>query len=229
MKKTILVCGYGPGISDAVARKFGAEGFQVALVARGKDKVDRGAAALKEAGITAKGFSCDLGDTAAVKRLVGEVRASLGPITVLHWNAYVGLAGDLLTADVQDLRKVFDVGIHGLVTAVQESLPDLKEQKGSVLVTGGGFSLYDEQVDQMVVQFNAMGLALTKAAQHKLVGVLNKKLASQGVYVGEVVVLSIVKGTAFDAGGHGTLEASTVASRFWDMHQKRTEVSTLVK
>jgi hypothetical protein len=29
MQKTIIVCGYGPGISDAVANKFGGEGFQV--------------------------------------------------------------------------------------------------------------------------------------------------------------------------------------------------------
>jgi NAD(P)-dependent dehydrogenase (short-subunit alcohol dehydrogenase family) len=34
MSKTILIAGYGPGISDAVARKFGAEGFAVALAAR---------------------------------------------------------------------------------------------------------------------------------------------------------------------------------------------------
>ncbi len=32
MTKTILVCGHGPGISDAVARKFGAEGFSVAFL-----------------------------------------------------------------------------------------------------------------------------------------------------------------------------------------------------
>ena len=30
MAKTIVVCGYGPGVSDAVARKFGSEGFSVA-------------------------------------------------------------------------------------------------------------------------------------------------------------------------------------------------------
>ena len=28
MTKTILVCGYGPGISNAVAERFGAEGYR---------------------------------------------------------------------------------------------------------------------------------------------------------------------------------------------------------
>ncbi len=34
MKPTIVICGYGSGISDAVARRFGREGFKVAIVAR---------------------------------------------------------------------------------------------------------------------------------------------------------------------------------------------------
>ena len=32
MSKTIVIVGYGPGVSSAVARKFGAAGFSVALV-----------------------------------------------------------------------------------------------------------------------------------------------------------------------------------------------------
>jgi NADP-dependent 3-hydroxy acid dehydrogenase YdfG len=37
MTKTILIGGYGPGISNAVAERFGAEGFSVALAARNAD------------------------------------------------------------------------------------------------------------------------------------------------------------------------------------------------
>ena len=38
------------------------------------------------------------GDPAAVTDMVARVRASLGPITVVHWNAYASGAGDLTTA-----------------------------------------------------------------------------------------------------------------------------------
>ena len=34
MTKTIIVAGFGPGISSAVAERFGKEGFTIALVAR---------------------------------------------------------------------------------------------------------------------------------------------------------------------------------------------------
>src|SRR5688500_4429576 len=99
MARTILIAGYGPGVSDGVARRFGAEGFQVALVARNAEKVSTAARALGDAKIKAKGYAVDLADTAAVAKLVEDVRRDLGPITVLHWNAYLAAAGDLLTTD----------------------------------------------------------------------------------------------------------------------------------
>src|SRR5262245_5922798 len=106
MTKTIVVCGYGPGISRAVAYRFGKEGFQVALVARTAANVARGAAELREAGIAALDFACDLGDLDAVKRLIGEVRSALGPITVLLWNAYASKAGDLTSAPHSDMKTL---------------------------------------------------------------------------------------------------------------------------
>src|SRR3954451_7970632 len=84
MKRTIVVCGHGPGISDAVARKFGKEGFAVAIVARNAERLTAAAASLTAAGITAKGFPCDLGDPEAVRALIRKVRTDLGPINVLH-------------------------------------------------------------------------------------------------------------------------------------------------
>ncbi len=126
------------------------------------------------------------------------------------------------------LRTPFDVSVTGLVAGVQEALPGLKKEKGSVLITGGGLSLYDPKANELAVAWGAMGLAIAKAAQHKAAGVLHQKLAAEGVYVGEVVVLAGVKGTAFDK-GQATLEPSAVAEKFWEMHQRRTEASASIR
>jgi short-subunit dehydrogenase len=229
MSKTILVAGYGPGISDAVARKFGAEGFAVALVARSEARLATGARALEALGVRVATFPTDLGDANAARALAARVRATLGPVTVLHWNAYAGLAGDLLKAEVAELRAALDVGVIGLVAALQGAHADLKaETRPAVLVTGGGFSAYNAKIDAMAVGANAMGLSLVKAAQHKLVGLLAERLREDGIYVGEVTVLGTVKGSAFDRAGHGTVEASAVADAFWKLYTEREPLVTNV-
>jgi NAD(P)-dependent dehydrogenase (short-subunit alcohol dehydrogenase family) len=224
MKRTIIVCGHGPGISDAVARRFGREGLAVALVARNASRVSAAATALGGAGITAQAFPCDLGKPDAVRELIRNVRASLGAISIVHWNAYGHGAGDLMTSSTDELRASLDVSTHGLVAAVQEALPDLKASSGAVLVTGGGLSFYDPKMDAMAVQWKAMGLAVAKAAQHKTAGLLHARLAGEGVYVGEIVVLGLVKGSAFD-NGNATIDPAAIADKFWDLCQRRAEAT----
>jgi NADP-dependent 3-hydroxy acid dehydrogenase YdfG len=224
MAKTILVVGFGPGISTAVAEKFGASGFSVALVGRSEERVAAGVEALKAKGIQAAAFTADAGDHAAIRTAVAKAR-SLGPITVIHWNAYGGAgASDLVTADVNAVRGVFDVAVVGLVAAVQEALSDLKNSKeGAVLVTNGAFGEDSPQIDEYAVHAKAMGLALANAAKHKLVGLLAQRLKGEGIYVGQVMVAGTIKGTPWDR-GNANLEGATIANKFWELYQARSGV-----
>lgn len=224
MKRTIIVCGYGPGISHAVAKRFGREGLAVALAARSAEKLGKAAEELSSAGITAKAFPTDLASADATRELVRAARSALGPIEVVHYNAYRGGAGDLLSASADDLRGVIDVAVTGLVAATQEAHADLKANKGALLVTGGGLCHYDANVDKMAVSWGAMGLAISKAAQHKAVVLLAARLADDGIHVGEVIVQGIVKGTDFDR-GNGTLEPDAIAERFFELYRDRKATS----
>jgi NADP-dependent 3-hydroxy acid dehydrogenase YdfG len=227
MQKTIIVCGYGPGISDAVANKFGSGGFQVALVARSADKLEKAQSALQGRGIQAAAFPTDLSDPSAAKDLVKQVTGRLGPIAAIHWNAYANVAGDVMAADATALRTVFDVAVTSLVVIVQEAFADLKAARGAVLVTNGSLAFFDPKVDSMAVQWNAMGLAIANSAKHKLIGLLTEKFRADEITVGEVVVLGLVKGTAWDT-GNATIAPQTVAERFWEIYSKRkSEVITV--
>lgn len=227
MSKVIVVVGFGPGISNAVAHRFGAEGFKVALVARNQERLEAGVKALREKGIEAAAFAADASDASSIAGAIDAARKELGPIAALQWNAYGTGAGDLLTASSEELRGIFDVAVVGLTAAVQAALPDLQATKGSVLVTNGGFGFNDRAVDETVVGWNVMGLGLANAAKRKLVGLLSVKLGGLGVYVGEVVVTGLVKGTAFDT-GNATLEPATIADAFWKLQAQRTETSVTV-
>lgn len=228
MSKTIVVVGFGPGISTAVAETFGAAGFFVALVARNEDRLAGGVAALKAKGVAAAGFAADAGDSAAIRAAIGKARAAFGPITVIHWNAFGGAeAGDLLTTDPVAVLGIFDVAVAGLLSAVQEALPDLKSTKdGAVLVTNGAFGEMTPQMDAIAAGLKLMGVALANAAKHKLVGLLVQALRGDGVYVGEVMVAGAIKGTPWDNGAG--IEPATVAAKFWELYQARDEVRARV-
>ena len=228
MSKTIVVVGFGPGISTAMADRFGAEGFAVALIARKEERLAEGVRALQAKGVAAAGFPADAGDPAAIRAALGKARAALGSLTVIHWNAYGGAeAGDLMTADPAAVRGVFDVAVVGLLAAVQEALPDMKAASdGAVLVTNGAFGYPIQQMDALAISLKTMGIGLGNAAKHKLVGLLSERLKPDGVYVGEVMVAGGVKGTPF--GGDSGIEPSTIANRFWELYQARDEVRARV-
>lgn len=228
MSKNIVVFGFGPGNATAVAEKFGAEGFSVGLVGRNEDRLAAGVSALKTRGIAASAFPADAADPAAISGAISGLRAALGPVTVIHWNAYGGTeAGDLLTAEPASVRRVFDVAVFGLIAAVREALPDLKGAgDGAILITNGGFGDVSPEVDEYVTTLSAMGVALANAAKNKLAGLLTQRLKGDGVYVGEVTIYGTVKGTPTDSGNG--IDPSIVADKFWDLYQSRGELRARV-
>ena len=230
MPGTIVVVGYGPGISQAVAEKFGAEGFSVALIGRQAERITGAADRLGEKGVKVAGFTADASDPASIRDVIGRARRELGPIEAIHWNAIGGTAApDLIGADDADLRGVFDVAVFGLLSAVEAALPDLeKAPNGAVLVTNGAYGDVSTPMDAFAVRAGAMGLALANAAKHKLVGLLSERLKDKGVFVGEVVVAGAVKGTASDNGSVPTIEGATIADAFWRLYQQRREIRARV-
>ncbi|MFI6955673.1 SDR family NAD(P)-dependent oxidoreductase [Nocardia sp. NPDC050408] len=57
---TIAIVGAGSGLGMATGRRFGREGFSVALIARSQDKLDRLAAELADDRIPAVGYAADV-------------------------------------------------------------------------------------------------------------------------------------------------------------------------
>jgi hypothetical protein len=132
------------------------------------------------------------------------------------------VAGDLLSAGPDEVRRVLGIATSGLLATVQAAHTDLRERKGAVLVANGGLALLDDRVDAMVAREGLMGLALANTAKHRLVGMLSHRLRPEGVFVGEVMVFDVVKGTAFDRRGDATFEARRVGAKFWEVYAARS-------
>ena len=63
-RPTCVVAGVGPGNGEAFARRFAAESYNVALLARRKDRIEALAGELPNA----RAFACDVTDAASVDR-----------------------------------------------------------------------------------------------------------------------------------------------------------------
>ncbi|WP_309605455.1 SDR family NAD(P)-dependent oxidoreductase [Phenylobacterium sp.] len=226
MAKTLVVVGYGPGVSAAIAERFGAEGFSVALVARTEAKLAAGVEGLRARGIAAGAFPADAGDPASIRGAIVAARAALGPIGVIHWNAFSGRGfGDLLTVNPAKAAGLFDVALVGLLSAVQEALADLKAAgDGAVLVTNGAFGELNPMIDAIAIALGEVGVPLGNAAKAKLVGLLSARLRGEGVYVGEVTIAGVVRGTGPESPGMPTLEPAVIAEAFWRLYTARDEV-----
>ena len=221
-KGIIVIAGYGTGVSQAVGFKFGSQGFELALLSRTKEKLEAAAAEFAKSNIKAKGYPVDLTDPKAVVAVIKQIKAS-GQLTILFWNPY-GVSKSVVGGSIQDFTDNINVTTVSLVAAVQEAIPALEATKGAVLVTGGGLSLENEQVAQLAVSWGAATLAVSKAAQRKLVHVLHYELGPKGVFVGEVTVLGAVKGTPFDYEGKSTLTAESIAEAFDKLLTERKDV-----
>ncbi|MFD5141505.1 SDR family NAD(P)-dependent oxidoreductase [Streptomyces sp. NPDC058378] len=71
---SIAIVGAGPGMGLAIARTFGSQGFDVALIARNRDKLNDLAGRLDAEGITAAAFPAEGRACAADYRVVGSAR-----------------------------------------------------------------------------------------------------------------------------------------------------------
>lgn len=226
MKKTILICGYGPGVSHAVARRFGKAGHPVAVVARNLPRLTRAVEQLRHEGIHAQAFAADLSDPTAAQHIIAQTRDALGPIGILHWNAFLDVDGDLLNLPITDLTQTLAVRVVGYIAAVQACLHDLEAQQGSILVTSGIMALDEPHINAFATGYAA--LAIGAASQHKATSLLTNTLAPRNIYVGEVIVNGFIAGTPGGAGKSGSISPTEIAEKFWELHTTRQSHSVIL-
>ena len=125
-------------------------------------------------------------------------------------------------------RAAFDATVVGLLAAAAEALPDLKKtDSGALLISNGAFGVVSDQMDEIAVKQNVMGIAIASAAKNKLAGLLAHRLKSEGVYVAEVMVFGTIKDTP--SGDNNSIDPVMIAEEYWRIYQARNETRADVK
>ena len=85
MPKSIAVFGAGPGLGQAVARRYAQGGYEVVLVARRQEPLELFAQELTGAEASAHVITADLADTDAIPALAEQIRAIVGDLDALYY------------------------------------------------------------------------------------------------------------------------------------------------
>jgi NADP-dependent 3-hydroxy acid dehydrogenase YdfG len=197
MPKTIAVFGAGPGMGRSVGRRFGREGFQVALVARNQTRLDAFTAELATDGITAAGFAGDIADRDALPGMIEAITARFGPIDVLEYAPsgldLLNVAAAVRDADAASFEFPLDLLLRTPVTLIRQVLPGMLER-------GDGAVLFGLPVTASVPVPQFGNLATAGAAARHYLHTLHTDLAGTGVYAGLLQISGPVSGS--DAGNY---------------------------
>ena len=209
---TIAIIGAGPGLGAAVARRFGSEGFAVALLSRSQERADALAAQLVDEGIQAHGFAADVRDPSGLGRSLERVTETLGPIEVLQYSPLPqkDFMRPILETTAADLVGPVEFSIYGPVAAVHQVIPGMRflgENRGTLLFVNGGTAL--------VPKAHLTGTSVAFAGETAYVELLHEELAKEGIHVSQLIIGgSIVAGDA-------EKDPPKLAEILWDLHVKR--------
>lgn len=232
MSKVIAVFGAGGGLGMAVARRFGREGFRVALVARRKDRLDALVEQLAGEGIEAAGFSADLSKPEDVPGLIAAINEHFGRVDVIEYGP-IGFEQNFAPAtelDAATLQGLLPLLLLTPVEVVRAALPGwLKRGDGAFLLTQGATAVH-------AVPYQS-GVGPVMAATRNYVYSLNGELADAGVYVGTLSVAAFISGSevgeiaaaaqAEQPGALPLIDPDDLADTYWDLYTKRDRVEQI--
>jgi 3-oxoacyl-[acyl-carrier protein] reductase len=177
--KVAIVTGGSRGIGRAIALQFAAEGCNVAICARGEEKLRETEAELRAKGVQVVAASVDVTDPPALEAFVNDVAGQLGRVDALVNNAGGNVAGD----DDDAWLKAIDMNLMAAVRATRAAVPHMRAAGGGAVVNitsiwgreGGGPPIY-----------NSVKSAMTAHAKNTAL-----QLAPEGIRVNSVAPGSI--------------------------------------
>jgi NAD(P)-dependent dehydrogenase (short-subunit alcohol dehydrogenase family) len=189
--KVCLVTGVGGATGAAIARRFAAEGYRVAMLARNRERLNR----LEEEIAGSKAYVCDVGDLPGLTSTIERVRGDLGIPSVLVHNAVSATFGTFLEADPAELERNFRVNTTSLLHLVRALAPHMiRAGEGALVVTGNTSSLRGVP--------NYALFAPTKAAQRILAQSLARDLGPKRVHVSYVTIDGAIDAPWLSENGH---------------------------
>jgi NAD(P)-dependent dehydrogenase (short-subunit alcohol dehydrogenase family) len=142
--KVAIVTGAGSGIGKSAALALLKDGYNVGLVGRRKDMLEKTAA---ESGAKDRAMvlPADITKDAEVKQLFAEVKSKWGRLDVLFNNAGIGApAVPMEDLPIEKFREVVNINLVAMFMCTQEAIRIMKAQnpKGGRIINNGSISAH---------------------------------------------------------------------------------------
>jgi NADP-dependent 3-hydroxy acid dehydrogenase YdfG len=211
---SIAIVGAGPGLGLAIARTFGTQGFDVALIARNRTKLDDLVGKLAADGITAAAFPADVLDRRTLTQALEDAATQFGGIDVLEYSP-LAIGATVLTtpaeSDPSHVDHEMSFQLYGAIAATQAVLPAMREAgAGTLLYTTGAGSI--DPLPQ-VGNVNAAAAALRNWVLN-----LHKELAGTGIQAAHVAIDVSIGDTGSVVPGIEAVPADQISPVYWGLH-----------
>ncbi|MGR6331313.1 SDR family oxidoreductase [Sphingomonas sp. XXL09] len=140
MSKVVVVTGAGAGVGRATAEKFASEGYDVALLSRDPERLERAAEQLRRHGVRALPIPTDVADAAAVEAAADRTERELGPIDVWVNVAMATVFAPVAKLTPEEVERGTKVTYLGQVHGMMSALKRMRKRRGTIVNVGSALA-----------------------------------------------------------------------------------------
>jgi len=184
--KVAVVTGVGPGMGRSIALGLARGGVDVVLAARRPERLEAVAAEIRDLGREPLVVPTDITDREACQRLAEVAVQRFGGIDILVQNGHhEGDWQQVVAADPEVWRGIFDVNLFGALHLVQAAVPVMRDRGGgSIILVNSGAAV---RTPASMGAYSASKAALAALTRTLAVEAGRWQIRVNGVYLGPVL------------------------------------------
>lgn len=130
--KVILITGCSSGLGRKLCILLAEKGYRVVATARDISKIDEIPADIK--------LEMDVSDKESIENAIEKVMRQYGKIDILINNAGYSVRSAIEEIDLEELSKMFEVNVYGVIRMMQAVAPYMRKQNSGTIINVGSIS-----------------------------------------------------------------------------------------